>query len=75
MMQCTWAQSQGQEDSMEEEMDNLISPSLFLHGKSHAQRRLAGYSPFGVAKSWRQLSKSTHSLKDNMKIMRKGKIE
>ena len=46
MMQYTWAQSQGQEDSMEEEMNNLFS-SLFLHGKSHAQRRPAGYSPWG----------------------------
>ena len=74
MMQYTWAQSQGQEDSMEEEMNNLFS-SLFLHGKSHAQRRPAGYSPWGCKELETTQQKSTHSLKDNLKIMRKGKIE
>ena len=67
-------QSQGQEDSLEEEMDNLFL-SVFFHGKSHGQRRLAGYSPWGCKELETTYQQSMHSLKDNLKIMRKGKIE
>ena len=67
-------QSQGQEDSLEEEMDNLF-PSVFFHGKSHGQRRLAGYSPWGCKKLETTNQQSMHSLKDNLWIMRKVKLE
>ena len=43
-MQKTWVQSLGQEDPLEEEI--AITP-VFLPGKSHGQKRLAGYSPWG----------------------------
>ena len=40
----TWVQSMGREDSLEKEM---IPTPLFLLGKSHGQRSLAGYGPWG----------------------------
>ena len=42
--QETWVQSLGQEDPLEKEWQPT---SVFLPGKSHAQRRLVGYSPQG----------------------------
>ena len=47
-MQETWIQSLGWEDALEKEM---ATHSTFLPGKSHGQRSLAGYSPWGLQKS------------------------
>ena len=44
----TWVRSLGQEDPLEKEM--VITPVL-LPGKSHGQRNLVGYSPWGRKKS------------------------
>ena len=43
-----WAQSLGPEDPLEKEMATTL---VFLPGKSHGQKSLAGYSPWG-RKSW-----------------------
>ena len=43
-VQETWVQSLGREDPLEKEW--LPTP-VFLPGKSHGQRSLAGYSPWG----------------------------
>ena len=43
VMQESWVQSLGREDALEKEM---ATHSIFLPGKSHGQRNLAGYSPF-----------------------------
>ena len=43
-MQETWVPSLGWEDPLEEKM---ATQPLFLPGKSHGQRSLAGYSPRG----------------------------
>ena len=43
-MRETWVQSLGWEDPLEEGMS---THSLILPGEFHAQRRLAGYSPWG----------------------------
>jgi len=43
-MQETWVQSLGQEDGLEKEM---ATHSSILAGKSHGQRSLAVYSPWG----------------------------
>ena len=40
----TWVQSFGQEDPLEKEIE---STPVFLPGKSHGQRGLVGYSPWG----------------------------
>ena len=45
----------GQEDPLEKEM---ATHSSILAGKSHGQRRLAGYSPWGSQKSLTRLSNS-----------------
>ena len=37
----------GQEDPLEEGMTTQQPTSVFLHGGSHGQRSLAGYSPQG----------------------------
>ena len=42
--QETWVQSRGQEDPQEKEM---ATHSRVLPGKSHGQRYLAGYNPWG----------------------------
>ena len=42
-MQETWVQSVGQKDLLEKEMATTL---IFLPGKSHVQRSLAGYSPW-----------------------------
>ena len=42
--QETWVQSLGREDPLEEGME--FTP-VFLPGKSHGQRSLVGYSPWG----------------------------
>ena len=42
--QETQVQSLGQEDALEE---GMTAQSSILAGKSHGQRRLAGYSPWG----------------------------
>jgi len=41
-VQEAWVQSLGQEDPLEKEMEPT---PVFLPGKSHRQRSLAGYSP------------------------------
>ena len=43
-MQEIQVQSLGQEDPLEKEVQ---STSMFLPGKSHGQRSLVGYSPWG----------------------------
>ena len=43
-----WVQSLGQEDPLEEEM---ATHSSVLAGKSHGQRSLAGYGPWGHKES------------------------
>ena len=43
-MQETWFQSLGQEDPLEKEM---ATHSSLLPGKSHGQRSMVGYSPWG----------------------------
>ena len=43
-MQETQVRSLGQEDPLEEEMTTTL---VFLPGKSHGQKSLAGYSPWG----------------------------
>ena len=43
-VQKTWVQSLGWEDPLEKEM---ATHSVLLPGKSHGQRRLVGYSPWG----------------------------
>ena len=44
----TWVQSLGWEDPLEKEM---ATTPVFLPGKFHGQRRLAGYSPWGLEES------------------------
>ena len=41
-----WVQSLGGEDPLEKEMETLV----FLPGKSHGQRSLVNYSPWGLKK-------------------------
>ena len=48
MMRETRVQSLGREDLLEKEM---ATQSSILPGKSHGQRRLAGYSPWGRRES------------------------
>ena len=43
-MQETQVRSLGQEDPLEEEMTTTL---VFLPGKSHGQKSLAGHSPWG----------------------------
>jgi len=43
-VQEAWVQSLGWEDSLDKEM---ATHSVFLPGKSHGQRSLVGYSPWG----------------------------
>ena len=43
-MQETWVQSVCWEDSLKQEM---VTTVVFLPGKSHGQKSLAGYSPWG----------------------------
>ena len=47
-MQGTQVQSLGQEDPLEE---GMVTHSSILSGKSHGQRSLAGYSPWGRKES------------------------
>jgi len=42
-MQETWVKPLGQEDPLEKETE---THSVFLSGKSHTQRSLAGYNPW-----------------------------
>ena len=44
VVQEMWVRSLGQEDPLEKEM---ATHSVFLPGKSHGQRSLVGYSPWG----------------------------
>ena len=48
-MQKTWVLSLGREDPLEKEIQ---STPVFLPGKPHGQRSLAGYSPWGLQTSW-----------------------
>ena len=43
-MRENWVRSLGREDPLEKEM---VTHSIFLPGKSHGQRSLVGYSPWG----------------------------
>ena len=58
-MQKTWLQSLGQKDPLEEEM----ATPVFLPGKSHGQRSLAGNRPRGCKESdmTEQLTQVLHS--------------
>ena len=47
-MQETWVQSLSQENPMEK---GIITHSVFLPGKSHGQRSLVGYNPWGQKES------------------------
>ena len=47
-MQETWVRSLGLEDPLEKEMEPA---AVFLPGKSHGQRSLAGYSPWSHQES------------------------
>ena len=47
-MRETWVQSLGREDPLEKEM---AIHSVLLPGKSHGQRSLIGYSPWGRKES------------------------
>ena len=47
-MQETWVRSLDPEDPLEKEM---ATHSIILAGKSHGQRSLAGYSPWGFKES------------------------
>ena len=47
-MQGTQVQSLGQEDPLEE---GTVTHSSILAGKSHGQRSLVGYSPWGLKES------------------------
>ena len=51
--QDTWVQSLGREHILEKGMGTT---PVFLPGKFHGQRSLAGYTVHHVAKSWTQLS-------------------
>ena len=47
-VQEIWAHSLGQEDPLEK---GMATYSIFLPGKSHGQRSLVGYSPWGHKES------------------------
>ena len=51
-MQETWVRSLGWEDPLVKGM--AISTPVFLSGKSHGQRSLVGYSPWG----WKESDKT-----------------
>ena len=51
-MQKMWVCSLGWEDALEKE---VLPPPIFLPGKSHGQRSLAGYIVHGVIQSQTQL--------------------
>ena len=55
-MQETWVRSLGQEDPLEEEMATYSS---IFAGKSHGQRTLVGYSPWGCKES--DVTECTHT--------------
>ena len=58
-MQKLWVQSLGQEDPLEGE---YWQPTpVFLPGKSHGQRSLAGYSPQGHSVGYDLVTKSTNN--------------
>ena len=58
-MQKLWVQSLGQEDPLEGE---YWQPTpVFLPGKSHGQRSLAGYSPQGHSVGQDLVTKSTNN--------------
>ena len=56
-MQATWVQSLGWEDPLEKEM---ATHSIFLPGKSHGQKNLAGYSPWVRKESYMTQHEDTH---------------
>ena len=56
-MQETWVRPLGQEDPLEKEM---ATTPVFLPGKSHEWRRMAGYSPWG-RKEWDSTERLTLS--------------
>ena len=47
--QETWVGSLGQEETLERKM--VTHPQYFLLGKSHGQRNMVGYSPWGCGES------------------------
>ena len=62
-MQETWVRALGQEDPLEKEM---ATHSVFLPGKSHGQRTLAGYSPWDCKS---QTQHSNHSLPYSLDLL------
>ena len=64
-MQETWVRSLGQEDALEKEMQPT---PVFLPGKSHGQRSLVGYSPYGCERVRHDLAtKPPPPIKQNLK--------
>ena len=62
----TWLQFLGWEDPLEE---GMATHSVFLPGKSHGQRSLAGYSSWGGKESdtTKRLSPAQHLFKNQVK--------
>ena len=58
-MQETWVGSLGQEEALEKEMASI---PVFSPGKSHGQRSLVDYSPWGCERD------TTERLNKNMKM-------
>ena len=56
-MQETWVHSQGQEDPLEKKM---ATTPVLLPGKSHGQRKLADYSPWGRKRVRHNLATKQH---------------
>ena len=57
-----WVRSLGREDPLEKEMAQLTP--VFLPGKSHGQRSLVGYSPWGCKESDTAERAHTHALRN-----------
>ena len=64
--QATRVQSLDQEDPLKKEMQPT---PLFLPGKSHGQRSLAGYSPGGCKRVQQDLAKNNNNDKSSARHM------
>ena len=76
-MQETWVRSLGWEDLREKEMANHSSTLAWkITGKSHGQRSLVGYSPWGRKESdmTEQLHFHIHKTMEKHRLPKKGKI-
>ena len=61
-----WVQFLGREDPLEKEM---TTTSVFLPGKSHGQRSLAGYSPWDHKRLGHDLTTTTRVLPTGLPAM------